>query len=87
MDHPAGGQVAVGGAGCVNAVSDARAAAVVQLASTTYAGANQIHPADLLRDRGIDLSLRSDNNHPDRRPFDRKAPPEDNRRNFTIDDP
>ena len=73
--------------GCVNAVSDARAAAVVQLASTTYAGANQIHPADLLRDRGIDLSLRSDNNHPDRRPFDRKAPPEDNRRNFTIDDP
>ena len=25
--------------------------------------------------------------HPDRRPFDRKAPPEDNRRNFTIDDP
>ena len=84
MDHPAGGQVAVGGAGCVNAVSDAP---VVQLASITYAGANQIHPADLLRDRGIDLSLRSDNNHPDRRPFDRKAPPEDNRRNFTIDDP
>ena len=26
LDHPAGGQVAVGGAGCVNAVSDARAA-------------------------------------------------------------
>ena len=40
------------GAGCVNAVSDAPAAAVVQLASTTCAGANQIHPADLLRDRG-----------------------------------
>ena len=40
------------GAGCVNAVSDAPAAALVRLASTTYAGANQIHPADLLRDRG-----------------------------------
>ena len=64
MDHPTGGPVAAGGAGCVNAVSDAPAAAVVQLASTTYAGANQIHPADLLRDRGIDLSLRSDTNRP-----------------------
>ena len=38
--------------GVSNTVSDARAAAVVQLASTTYAGANQTHPADLLRDRG-----------------------------------
>ena len=34
-----------------NAVSDAEAAAVVQLASTTYAGANQTHLAELLRDR------------------------------------
>ena len=84
MDHPTGGQVAVG---CVNAVSDARAAAVVQLASITYTGANQTRPAELLRNREGDLSLRSDNNHPDRRPFDRKAPPEDNRRNFTIDHP
>ena len=49
LDHPTGGQVAVGG---VEAVLDAWAAAAVQLASTTYAGANQIHPADLLRDRG-----------------------------------
>ena len=40
-----------------NAVPDAEAAAVVQLASTTYAGANQTHLAGLLRDReGIDLS-------------------------------
>ena len=43
-----------------NAVSDAEAAAVVQLASTTYAGANQTHLAELLRDReGIDLSRRT----------------------------
>ena len=58
------------GAGCVNAVSDASAAAVVQLASTTYtytyAGANQTHPAICCVTGGIDLSLRSDNNHPDR---------------------
>ena len=40
-----------------NAVSDAAAAAVVQLASTTYAGANHTHRSELLRDReGIDLS-------------------------------
>ena len=43
-----------------NAVSDAEAAAVVQLASTTYGGANQTHLAELLRDReGIDLSRRT----------------------------
>ena len=43
-----------------NAVSDAEAAAVVQLASATYAGANQTHLAELLRDReGIDLSRRT----------------------------
>ena len=43
-----------------NAVSDAEAAAVMQLASTTYAGANQTHLAELLRDReGIDLSRRT----------------------------
>ena len=43
-----------------NAVSDAEAAAVVQLASTTYAGANQTHLAELLRDReGIDLRRRT----------------------------
>ena len=43
-----------------NAVSDAEAAAVVQLATTTYAGANQTHFAELLRDReGIDLSRRT----------------------------
>ena len=58
MDHPAGGQVAVGG---VEAVSDAWAAAVVQLAGTTYAGANQTHPAELLSNREGDLSLRWDN--------------------------
>ena len=34
-----------------NSVSDAEAAAVVELASTTYAGANQTHFAELLRDR------------------------------------
>jgi hypothetical protein len=34
---------------------------ILKLASTTYAGVNQTHPGDLLRDRGIDLSLRSDN--------------------------
>ena len=40
-----------------NAVSDDEANAVVQLASTTYAGANHTHLAELLRDReGIDLS-------------------------------
>ena len=61
MDHPTGGQVAFGWElGCVNAVSDALAASVVQLVSTTYAGANQINPAELLRDRGIDLSRQSD---------------------------
>ena len=43
-----------------NAVSDAEAAAEVQLASTTYAEANQTHLAELLRDReGIDLSRRT----------------------------
>ena len=43
-----------------NAVSDAEATAVVELASTTYAGANQTHFAELLRDReGIDLSRRT----------------------------
>ena len=42
-----------------NAVSDAEAAAV-ELASTTYAGANQTHLAELLRDReGIDLRRRT----------------------------
>ena len=40
-----------------NAVSDDEAAAVIQLASTTYAGANHTHLTELLRDReGIDLS-------------------------------
>ena len=40
-----------------NAVSDEAADAVVQLASTTYAGANHTHLTELLRDReGIDLS-------------------------------
>ena len=40
-----------------NAVSDDEAAVVVQLASTTYAGANHTHLTELLRDReGIDLS-------------------------------
>ena len=43
-----------------NALPDAEAAAVVQLASTTHAGANQTHLAELLRDReGIDLSRRT----------------------------
>ena len=40
-----------------NTVSDDEAKAVVQLASTTYAGANHTHLTELLRDReGIDLS-------------------------------
>ncbi len=40
-----------------NAVSDDEADAVVQLASTTYAGANHTHLTELLRAReGIDLS-------------------------------
>ncbi len=40
-----------------NAVADDEANAVVQLASTTYAGANHTHLTELLRDReGIDLS-------------------------------
>ena len=52
------------GAGCVNAVSDAGAPGAVQLASTTCAGADQTHLAELRRNRGEDLSLRSDNNHP-----------------------
>ena len=40
-----------------NAVADVEANAVVQLASTTYAGANHTHLTELLRDReGIDLS-------------------------------
>ena len=40
-----------------NAVSDDEAAAVVQHASTTYAGANHTHFTELLREReGIDLS-------------------------------
>ena len=40
-----------------NAVSDADAAAAIQLASTTYAGANHTHLSELLREReGIDLS-------------------------------
>ena len=40
-----------------NAVSDDEANAVVQLASTTYAGANHTHLSELLREReGIDLS-------------------------------
>ena len=40
-----------------NAVSDGEANAVIQLASTTYAGANHTHLTELLRDReGIDLS-------------------------------
>ena len=40
-----------------NAVADDAAAAVIQLASTTYAGANHTHRTELLRDReGIDLS-------------------------------
>ena len=39
-----------------NAVSDGEANSVVQLASTTYAGANHTHLTELLRDReGIDL--------------------------------
>ena len=42
-----------------DAVSDDEAAAVVQLASITYAGANHTHLSELLRDReGIDLSRR-----------------------------
>ena len=40
-----------------NAVSDDEAAAVIQLASTTYAEANHNHLTELLREReGIDLS-------------------------------
>ena len=40
-----------------NTVSDVEADAVVQLASTTYAGSNHTHLTELLRDReGIDLS-------------------------------
>ena len=40
-----------------NAVADDAAAAVIQLASATYAGANHTHLTELLRDReGIDLS-------------------------------
>ena len=40
-----------------NAVADDEAAAVVRLASATYAGANHTHLTELLRDReGIDLS-------------------------------
>ncbi|MXZ91542.1 MAG: helix-turn-helix domain-containing protein [Acidimicrobiia bacterium] len=40
-----------------NTVSDDEANAVVQLASTTYAGANHTHLTELLREReGIDLS-------------------------------
>ena len=40
-----------------NAVSDAEAAAVVKLASTTYAGANHTHLTELLQEReGINLS-------------------------------
>ena len=40
-----------------NTVADDEAAAVVRLASTTYAGANHTHLTELLRDReGIDLS-------------------------------
>ena len=40
-----------------NAVSDDEANAVVQLACTTYAGANHTHLSELLREReGIDLS-------------------------------
>ena len=40
-----------------NAVSDDEANAVIQLASTTYAGANHTHLSELLREReGIDLS-------------------------------
>ena len=40
-----------------NAVSDDEVNTVVQLASTTYAGANHTHLTELLRDReGIDLS-------------------------------
>ena len=43
-----------------SAISDAEEVAVVQLASTTYAGANHTHFAELLRDReGIDLSRRT----------------------------
>ena len=42
-----------------DAVSDDEAAAVVQLASITYAGANHTHLSELLRDReSIDLSRR-----------------------------
>ena len=58
MDHPASGQVAVGG---VEVVLDAWAAAVVQLAKTTYAGVNQTHLAELLSNREVDLSLRWEN--------------------------
>ena len=40
-----------------NAVSDAEAAAVVKLASATYAGANHTHLTELLQEReGINLS-------------------------------
>ncbi len=40
-----------------NAIADDEATAVVQLTSTTYAGANHTHLTELLRDReGIDLS-------------------------------
>ena len=49
-----------------NAVSDDEAAAVIQLASTTYAGANHTHLTELLRDReGIDLSRPDREAHPD----------------------
>ena len=51
----------MGRAGGINAVSDAWAAGVVQLAGTTCAGADQTHLAELLSNREVDLSLRWEN--------------------------
>ena len=44
--------------------SGPRGEGVLQLASTTYAGANQTNLAELLRNREGDLILRSANIHP-----------------------
>ena len=50
--------------GGVDAVPDAWAATLVQLVSTTCAGANQTHLAEVLSNREGDLSLRWDNTIP-----------------------
>ena len=79
------------GTGCGNAVSDAWAAAVVQLASATHAGANQTHLAELLSNREGNVSLRSDNTILTAglltENLQQGTPTGDNRRNFTINCP